>query len=138
MIRIIPFLFLLISFNLHAQNLILSCRGVVENFYEQNPHHNDKSNETREYKFINGKLNGKYDVKWTTDKIFYQCKAGTGNGCSDKFEGGTFKDFHQIEISRNTGEVTELGSVKFDKKLNLSNARDKFRGTCEKIESRKF
>lgn len=138
MIRTIPCLMLLFSFNLYAQNLVLSCKGTVENFYEQNPNHNNRSKETREYKFINGKLNGKFEVKWTPDKIFYECVAGSGNGCSDKFDSGIYKDFHQIEISRNSGDVSELISVKFDKKLNLSNARDKFRGTCEKVESRKF
>lgn len=130
--------FLFLPLSSYSQNLILSCQGVVENYFEQNPQDNNSNKEVREYKFINGKLNGKHEVVWTSDKIFYQCRGGSGNGCSDKFFGGTYIDFREIEISRNTGEVTELGSVKFDKKLKLSNSREKFRGNCENVEKRKF
>jgi hypothetical protein len=129
---------LLISVNSFGQTITLVCQGLEENTYEQLPERNEKHKDSREYKFVDGKLDGRYEVIWKPDEILYRCVGGSGNGCSGKSETSVNTDFREIRISRNSGEVTEYGSVKFGKKMNLSNTKVIFKGNCSKVEQKKF
>ena len=120
-----------------SQTMTLYCKGIEENFYEQNPQLNESHKDTREYKFIKGKLDGRKTVKWSEDKIFYECENGVGEGCS-VFKNPPIITFRQIEISRNSGEVTEYGNASGSEKLNISDTKSKFKGICTKVESKKF
>jgi len=131
---------LLISVNSFGQTVTLVCDGLEENTYEQTPDQNEKHKGTREYQFIDGKLNGRYFVQWTPEKIRYECHGGSGNGCTDKNDtSGMILDWKDIEISRNSGEITEYLSVKYNrKKLNISDSSSKFTGVCSKVEKKRF
>jgi hypothetical protein len=132
---------LFISVNSFGQTITLVCNGVKEEEFESLPERNTRVNGTTEYRFVNGKFDGKYNVKWTQNEIFYECKSGTGNGCNEKDEllsSPIRIDFHQIRISRNTGEVTEFLNISHSKKMNLSNSKYRFKGNCSKLDQKKF
>lgn len=136
--KIILLAHFLISINAFSQTLTLYCKGLEENYYEQNPQLDESHKDTREYKFIDGKYKGKFRVQWSSDSINYDCSYG--NGCGDESKGSGAKvELNRFEISRNSGEVTEYASVRFDRKIiNASDTKSKFKGICTKVESKKF
>jgi hypothetical protein len=144
-IRLLKRIFLVIgislSLNTLGQTLTLVCNGIKEEYYQTLPEQNTREKGTTEYKFVDGKFEGKYHVTWNQDEILYECRGGMGNGCNEKDDplGSSIRiDFHQIRISRNTGEVTEFLNVNYSPKMKLSNSKYRFKGSCSKLDQKKF
>jgi len=130
------FTFLLNPSIIFSQTLTLVCNGIEKNVYIQSPKYNEQKETTREYIFKDGKLNGQKIVQWSEDKIRYSCDEILGNKCSE-IKGSVWIESRDIEISRFSGIVNEIVTLKADrKKIFVSDSISSFDGMCKETKKK--